>query len=473
MPAPTLTFHTLGCRLNQSESDTLATAFSKEGYQIVDNTTAAGVPVTAGVPTADICVINTCSVTESAEAKCRHIIRKTLRKSPNTFIAVTGCYAQVGVSALKKIPGIDLIAGTEYKMMLPSLVKQVEEKGVSKLSEPLVFHTPKIGQDDFSLPLPAHDLFYRHTRPNIKIQDGCDFFCTFCIIPFTRGRERSRKWDDVLLEASLWAAQGYQEIVLTGVNLGEYAAEGRGLADLVEALEAIDSLRRIRISSIEPTTVPLRLYDRMRDGKVCPYLHLPLQSGSNTVLSNMGRRYTREDYIRFVKEAFARVPDLCLGADVMVGFPGEEDVEFDETITLIESLPFAYLHVFPFSERKGTRVTRMNLPKVPSSTIKKRSQYLIDLSKKKRERFYQNAVGKSFDVLFEHRNEVGLFEGLTGNYIRVGVATDENLSGQIRPVRIEKVTDGLAYAVLHGGGLLLSHLPPLPQQINRRNHKKR
>jgi threonylcarbamoyladenosine tRNA methylthiotransferase MtaB len=428
-------FHTLGCRLNQSESDTLAAAFSKEGYQVVNH------------PTADICVINTCSVTESAEAKCRNIVRKTLRQSPNTFIAVTGCYAQVGVPALKKIPGIDLIAGTEYKMMLPSLVEKVREERLSKLSQPLVFHTTKIGTDDFSLPLPTHAVFNHPTRPNIKIQDGCNFFCTFCIIPFTRGRERSRKWEDVLLEASLWAAQGHHEIVLTGVNMGEYSSEGRGVADLVEALEAIEGLARIRISSIEPTTVPSRLYDRMREGKVCPYLHLPLQSGSNTILSNMGRRYTREDYIRFVEEA-CRVPDLCLGADVMVGFPGEGSVEFDETVALIESLPFAYLHVFPFSERKGTRVTRMGLAKVPSSTIKKRVHYLLDLSKKKKGLFYQNAVGRSFDVLFEHRNEAGLFEGLTGNYIRVGVATNENLSGQIRPIRIEKVTEGLAYGVL-------------------------
>ncbi|MEK7703000.1 MAG: tRNA (N(6)-L-threonylcarbamoyladenosine(37)-C(2))-methylthiotransferase MtaB [Nitrospirota bacterium] len=438
---PKVAFHTMGCRLNQSETDTLASSFFVEGCRVV-----------SADQVSDIAVINTCSVTESAEATCRYTIRKILRQSPKTFIAVTGCYAQVGVEALRKIPGIDLIAGTDHKMLLPALVLNAFRtsaaggKNFSKLSEPLVFHTPKISRDDFVLP--TYAAFAHQTRPNIKIQDGCDFFCSFCIIPNTRGRERSRQWDNILLEAALWAAQEHQEIVLTGVNLGEYTFEGRGLNDLIDALSEISGLARIRISSIEPTTIAPGLFEKMRNGKLCSHLHLPLQSGSDAVLSNMGRRYTREDYRVFVKEAMTVVPNLSLGSDVMVGFPGEGEAEFAETVSLLTSLPFSYFHVFPFSERKGTRVTRMGLPNVPATVIKKRVHHLLDLSKKKREAFYQQAVGESFDVLFEHRNEAGLFEGLTENYIRVGVATNENLRGKILPVRIEKVAGGVAYANL-------------------------
>jgi threonylcarbamoyladenosine tRNA methylthiotransferase MtaB len=251
-----------------------------------------------------------------------------------------------------------------------------------------------------------------------------------------------------LLEASLWVAQGYKEIVLTGVNLGEYSAEGRGLADLIVALESIEGLDRIRISSIEPTTVSPRLLDEMGVRKLCPHLHLPLQSGSNAVLSNMGRRYTREDYIAFVNAAMEKVPNLSLGTDVMAGFPGEGDAEFDETVSLIESLPFAYLHVFSFSERKGTRLTRMGLDKVPSRVIQKRACLLRELSHKKRDAFYRSAIGKTVEVLFEVPCASGLFSGLTGNYIRVGVQSHNNVSGQLLPVLITDVQDGIAMGVL-------------------------
>jgi threonylcarbamoyladenosine tRNA methylthiotransferase MtaB len=439
----TVSFHTFGCRLNQSESDTLASAFSRDQ--------AGFLPMAASTGGSDIAVINTCSVTESAEAKCRNLIRKIIRKSPHTFIAVTGCYAQVGVAALSNIPGIDLIAGTEYKMLLPSLIKKATGTTLSKLPQPMIFHTPKINRDDFTLP--AYAVFDHQTRPNIKIQDGCDFFCSFCIIPYTRGRERSRQWNDILLEASIWAEQGYKELVLTGVNLGEYHYEGKGLADLVEALEQIEGLARIRISSIEPTTLSPRLFDRMKNGQLCPYLHLPLQSGSNAVLSNMGRRYTREAYIAFVEEALDAVPGLCLGTDVMVGFPGEGEAEFEETVSLLEQLPFAYAHCFPFSERKGTRVTRMGLPTVSASTMKARSHRLLELSHRKKRAFYEAAIGQTVDLLFEGGNKNGVVEGLTANYIRVAVFAEGDLRHQILPVRIESITEeGLAWGVLEKQG---------------------
>lgn len=438
---PTVAFQTLGCRLNQSESASLGAAFFSDGFRIVDEAAPA-----------DLCVINTCSVTEQAEAKCRNLIRRILKTNPETFIAVTGCYAQVGVEALRKIPGIDLIAGTEYKMDLPLLIRKVSDgRGLPKRQAPMVFHTTKISRKEFTIKSdPAFDFA---TRPNIKIQDGCDFFCTFCIIPYTRGRERSRRMEDILLEVSIWAARGHREIVLTGVNLGEYRSQDRDLSDLIEGLEAIDGLRRIRISSIEPTTVSPRLLDQMAGSeKLCPYLHLPLQSGSDAVLAAMGRKYTRKEYYEFALEASEKIPNLGLGTDVMVGFPGEGEAEFQETVSLIESLPFSYLHVFPFSKRKGTRVNQMDLPAVHSSVIKKRSKFLCDLSRERRERFYRTVAGQTVEVLFEQKNEEGLFCGLTSNYIRVGVKSDDDLSGRLRPVRIVEAEGGLARGVVQEEG---------------------
>lgn len=432
-----VSFHTLGCRLNQSESASLGAGFYSAGYRVVDEA-------------ADLAVVNTCSVTEQAEAKCRNLIRKILKQNPKTFIAVTGCYAQVGLDLLRKMPGIDLIAGTEFKMDLPKLVEEVlDGRPPAKRSTPMVFHTPKISRSDFTIE--SYAAFDQATRPNIKIQDGCDFFCAFCIIPTTRGRERSRKLDDILLETSIWVARGHREIVLTGVNLGAYRSEGDDLADLIDALETIDGLHRIRISSIEPTTVSDRILDQMaRGGKLCPSLHLPLQSGSDLILSAMGRRYTRQEYIDFVQEAMARIPNLGLGTDVMVGFPGEGDEEFAQTLALIEALPFSYLHVFPFSRRKGTRVTKMDLPPVPSRVIKNRSRILCDLSRRRRKAFYSGAIGETVEVLFETRNEEGLFCGLTANYIRVGVESELDLAGRIGAVRIGTVADGLAKGRLIG-----------------------
>jgi threonylcarbamoyladenosine tRNA methylthiotransferase MtaB len=255
--------------------------------------------------------------------------------------------------------------------------------------------------------------------------------------------------EDILLEVAIWVARGHREVVLTGVNLGEYRSEEGDLSDLIEALEAIDGLSRIRISSIEPTTVSPRLLKQMaRSEKLCPYLHLPLQSGSDKILAAMGRRYTRKEYMEFVEEAVAKIPNLGLGSDVMVGFPGEGEEEFQETVSLIESLPFSYMHVFPFSRRKGTRVNQMDLPAVHSSVIKRRSKLLCERSRERRAHFYQTILGRTVKVLFESRDDQGLFCGLTPNYIRVGIASDQELSGLIRPVRIQEVSGGIARGTL-------------------------
>ena len=434
-------FYTLGCRLNQSESTSLASLFSHSGHTVMADGKA------------DLAILNTCAVTEAAETDCRRLIRKILRDRPDTLIAVTGCYAQVGMEALRRISGVDLIVGAEYKARLPALVQKTLGDGpIQKLQTPLVFHTPKVRHDDFTVDHAlAHYAAYDHTtRPNIKIQDGCDFFCAFCIIPYTRGRERSRMPSDVLLEASVWADQGRREIVLTGVNLGQYQSGGHDLVDLIHALGQIAGLARIRISSIEPTTVPSRLIDQMAQprGKLCPYLHLPLQSGSNRILSQMGRRYTRETYADFVRDTLAALPHLGLGTDVMVGFPGEEERDFEETLSLLESLPFSYLHVFPFSRRKGTRVMKQpHRPDVPAAVIKKRAVCLRECSMQMRRSFHEKHVGQTVEVLFERRDPSGLQTGLAPNYLRVGVQTTEDLAGQILPVEIRDANTSLALGV--------------------------
>lgn len=428
----TVSFYALGCRLNQSEAGSLAGGFAVAGFQVNETTDPS-----------DIAVINTCSVTHQAEVKCRGLIRRILRQNPRTFIAVTGCYAQIGIASLKNMGGVDLIAGTDHKMSLPSLVRQVIQEKAEKRTVPFIFHSPQINRDDFTVPDFA--VFDHHTRPNIKIQDGCDFFCSFCIIPTTRGRSRSRAFDDVLLEAQIWADRGHREIVLTGVNLGEYSSDGKDLVALIQALEQIERLHRIRISSIEPTTISDALIDWMAQSeKLCPYLHLPLQSGSDRVLTDMGRRYSVEDYKNFVAAAIQKVPNLSLGTDVMVGFPGEDEAAFQETVSVIESLPFSYLHVFPYSRRKGTRVMRSNLLSVHPTVIKARSKMLCVRSKEKRRAFYEKQIGREVDVLFETRNKEGLFCGLTANYLRVGIASKQDLSGCLKSVQVDSITENLA-----------------------------
>jgi len=441
--ALSVAFESLGCRLNHSESASLEGGFDAEVFRVVK----------AGQE-ADVVVINTCFVTAQAASKCRGLIRRILKKAPDTFIAITGCYAQADVDALTKLGGIDLIVGTEGKMTLPALLQKAFSQEVTfsndlpqKRPVPIVFHSAKISRDDFTIP--ALPVLETVTRPNVKIQDGCDFFCTFCIIPHTRGRSRSRQFKDVLREVFAWAARGYLEIVLTGVNLGEYDSEGYDLCDLIEAIEKVDGLKRIRLSSIEPTTIPDKLLNLMgRSQKLCSYLHLPLQSGCDRILSDMDRRYTNKEYRELALSAVEKIPNLCLGSDVMVGFPGEDEAAFQETLSLIQSLPFSYLHVFPYSKREGTRVTRTNFQSVDPSTIKARSAQLCSLSNERRQAFLTQSIGGEVDVLFENLNDEGLYSGFTENYIRVGVKTDKNLSGQIQRVRIDEATKKLALGSL-------------------------
>ncbi|MCE7977864.1 MAG: MiaB/RimO family radical SAM methylthiotransferase [Nitrospira sp. NTP1] len=393
---PRASLHTLGCRLSQSETAMLGDSLTRQGYRLVEY----------GEKT-DLLVLNTCSVTENAEKDCRYAVRKTLRHSPHAFVAVTGCYAQTGAAQLQTVPGIDLIVGTQFKMNLPDYLPAPTQ--LRKQPEPELRHSRTIDREDFVLPGTAYS---DSTRALLKIQDGCDFMCSFCLIPFARGRERSRVADDVLREARELAIHGYRELVLTGVNIGQYSYQGMELVDLLQALEAIPEVVRIRISSIEPTTIPERLLQHMAAStKVCHYLHFPLQSGDDGILHAMNRRYDVREYEALVGQALALMPDLGLGTDLMVGFPGEDEQAFANTMRMAGRLPFSYFHVFSYSSRPGT----------PAATV---------------------------SVLFEQGERDGFRTGTTANFTRVAVPADAVAAGSIHPVTITGIMDGLAYGHL-------------------------
>lgn len=421
--------HTLGCRLNQAETALLSDQLRREGYQVVE----------FGEP-CDLAVLNTCAVTEKAEVECRHLVRNLRRISPKAFVAVTGCYAQTGAEALQKMEGIDLIVGSQHKMELLRYLTSLERRPVPEL-----VHTRTIAREDFTIDGIG---VYDETRANLKVQDGCSFMCSFCIIPFSRGHERSRQLSDVVREAEGLVARGHREIVITGVNVGRYASAGLSLVDLVRSLEQVSGLARIRISSIEPTTISDELLERMAGpSKLCPYLHVPLQSGDDAILQAMNRRYSAREYTAFIEYAARRVPDLGLGTDVMVGFPGETDQAFDRTRALLTDLPFAYFHVFSYSPRPRTTSLKLQ-NRVASHTAKVRSQALCSLSRSKRLSFYHRHLGQTVPVLFEFRDKHGFFTGLTPNYMRVGVRAEADLTNQIRMVELHGTTDGLALGAI-------------------------
>jgi threonylcarbamoyladenosine tRNA methylthiotransferase MtaB len=412
--------HTLGCRLNQSESQLVKDQLERAGYTIVGITEPA-----------DVGIINTCTVTREADAKCRQAIRGFIRRNPDAFTAVIGCYSQMGAKAIAEIGGVDLIIGNEEKLSV------LDYLALGKNARPLVVRE-RIDKSDFSIQF-AGDTPYRR-RANLKIQDGCDFMCAFCIIPAARGRGRSRQYANLLDEARALAARGVREIVLTGVNIGTYRGPERDLLSVVDGVDEIPGIERIRISSIEPTTVPPGLFDRMADPAhaLLPYLHLPLQSGSDRVLRAMRRRYTVGDYLAFVETAHARVADLCLGTDIMVGHPQEDEAEFLETCRVFRENRFVYCHVFPYSERAGTAALRQP-GQVPVLERQRRSARLRRLSAERRYEFHRAHLGREMEVLFEDPR-AGVWPGLTGNYIRVVCQSREDLSNRRAVVRLDRVS---------------------------------
>lgn len=417
--------HTLGCRLNQAETTILGEGLRKQGYQLVE----------FGQPT-DLLVLNTCSVTEDAERASRYLIRKTLKHSPQAFVAVTGCYAQTGADGLRRHAGVDLIVGHQYKLDLPTFLPPIH--ALNKRPTPDVHHSRTMSREEFDLPDYGEP---DSTRALVKIQDGCSAMCSFCIIPFARGHERSRKSDDVVREAESLVARGFREIVLTGVNIGQYCQSGHDFCSLLRRLEPVPGLERIRISSIEPTTVTDELLDMLASSaKLCPYLHIPLQSGDDDILSAMNRRHSAQAYVSLIERAVAKIPNLGLGTDLMVGFPGETDEAFRNTLALAMDLPFSYLHIFPYSPRPGTAAFRLKA-QVPPTAVRKRSELLHEIAHGKRLAFYNRQIGTTASVLFESGVHDGYRLGITPNFSRVAVADAGDLHNQIRRVTITAATD--------------------------------
>jgi threonylcarbamoyladenosine tRNA methylthiotransferase MtaB len=413
---------TFGCRLNQAESSIFVRQFTDRGYEWV-----------ADSEHADLCIINTCTLTSRATSKCRRLIRSIIRRNPDVCIAAVGCYAQTGVAELREIEGLDYIVGTSDKMRLPEIIPSP-----AKLPAPVVVRH-RAERERFEIDVAGY--YPVHTRANLKVQEGCNFVCSFCVIPKSRGPARSRHFDDIIREARVLVDEGHRELIITGINVGTYEDRGRTLADVADALAELDGLARIRLSSIEPTTIEARLIDRIAEGgKLCPYLHIPLQSGDDRILERMRRRYTSKEFREFIDSVLDRVPAIGLGTDVIVGFPGEDEEAFRNTYRLVEAIPFNNVHVFSFSAREGTGAHRMS-DKLPGNAIAERSKVLHELGDAKRRAFYARQTGRRVRVLFEERNADGRFVGFTDNYTKVGVVTDRDLGNRIEDVRVTGVVD--------------------------------
>jgi len=418
-------FFTLGCRLNQAETALIGNSFRQKGYALVE----------FGQP-ADVCVINSCTVTEQADAKCRQLVRQVLRKNPETFVAVVGCYAQIGAEALRTIDGVDLIVGTQDKLRVIDFIDDP-----IKLPEPQIV---KSRMTNAPFTIATKTMAAPTTRANLKIQDGCDFMCSFCVIPFARGRARSRAFWDIQREAMQLVDAGHKEIVLTGVNIGTYQFEDKTFLDVVKMLLTIPALKRLRISSIEPTTIPNELIDLMADSEVlCPHLHIPVQSGDDGILAAMKRLYTAAEFLRFIELAEARVPDILIGTDIMVGFPSESDAAFQASCEALQNSPLAYAHVFTFSERGGTAATRLQ-GKVSAKIKKERSATLHRLSQEKKNSFYGRFLGRQLRVLTEERNEHGQWIGFSDNYLKVAVMSEALPANSLIMARLASLSEDTA-----------------------------
>ena len=418
-----VTFYTLGCKLNFSETSTLSRMFESDGYQKVDF---------ADSP--DIFIINTCSVTENADKKCRKIVREARSISPGAFIALVGCYAQLKPREISEIPGVDAVLGAAEKFRLMELLEGFERKNepvvlASKINEAIRFN-PSWSIND-------------RTRTFLKVQDGCNYGCAFCTIPLARGKSRSGMISNVVDSAKEIAGSGVKEIVLTGVNTGDFGIwNGRRkekFIDLIIALDEVEGVDRFRISSIEPNLLTNEIIEFVaKSNRFVPHFHIPLQSGSNKILQLMKRRYFTELYHERVRTIKQLLPNACIGVDVIVGFPGETEAEFLKSYTFINELNVSYLHVFTYSERPDTLAVKME-GVVPVDERHQRSKMLRNLSEKKRRRFYEDNLGNTETVLFENDIKGGMIHGFTRNYIRVAARYDPALINEIKTVTLARI----------------------------------
>ncbi len=402
MTARRVSLYTLGCRLNQAETALIGETFRARGYDVASHGDAV-----------DVAVIHTCSVTDRADSRCRQEIRRVRRKAPDAIVCAVGCYAQSDPAQVAAIDGVDLVVGTDRKYGLASIVETF-----TRGDEPEVIVDAR--PDGLRAEYPVAGFYPDQTRANLKIQDGCSFGCAFCLLPRVRGPARSRAFGDVVREAEALAERGHREIVITGVNIGTYADDGRDIVDVLHAVSAVDGVARVRVSSIEPTTIADGVLEWMATSdKACRHLHVPLQSGDDAILAAMRRVYTSADYAAFIERAVARVPGLGLGTDVIVGFPGESEAAYLRTKALLESLPFTYWHVFSFSPRIKTAAARRPDP-VDRAEIKRRSVDLRAAGDVVRRAVLANQAGREARVLCETIDDDGLRKGLTGDYVRVG-----------------------------------------------------
>jgi threonylcarbamoyladenosine tRNA methylthiotransferase MtaB len=373
-------------------------------------------------------VVNTCNLTSQATSKCRRKIRSVIRRNPDACVAAIGCYAQTDADNLKNIEGLDFIVGTADKLRLVEIIPEPV-----KLPEAQIVNT-KTDKDTFTID--AAGYYPWNTRANIKIQEGCDFVCAFCIVPRSRGRARSREFGDILRETRALVDAGHREIVITGVNIGTYRDGRYTMADVLNAMADVDGLDRIRLSSIEPTTIEDAVVDQMATGgKLCPYMHVPAQAGDDGILSAMRRRYDGAEFRRFIEDAIARVPGLGLGTDIIVGFPGEDEAAFRNSCDLMESLPWTNIHVFSFSARPRTTAYNMD-DQVSAEEIRNRSEAMHRIADRKKAEFYAGQEGRVLRTLFEERDAAGRWLGFTDNYVKVAVPAAGDLSNQLLPVRI-------------------------------------
>lgn len=421
-------FYTLGCKLNFSETATIARDFSAVDFERV-----------AFESPAEVYIINTCSVTDNADKKFKGLVKKALKQNPTAFVAAMGCYAQLRPEELAQVDGVDLVLGATEKFKLTAYLNDLTKKPKAEV------HSCEIEEADF---YEGGFSLGDRTRSFLKVQDGCDYKCTYCTIPQARGISRSDALENVLDNARKIAAQNIKEIVLTGVNIGDYGKGEFGnkkhehtFFELVQALDKIVGIDRIRISSIEPNLLKNETIDFVAQSqRFVPHFHIPLQSGSDAILKKMKRRYLSALYTDRVERIKKTMPDSCIGVDVIVGFPGETDDHFLETFQFLERLAVSYLHVFTYSERPNTEAALMDAP-VPQAIRNKRSKVLRALSVKKRQLFYDSQLGKTYDVLFESENKKGYIHGYTPNYVKVRTPWDPSLVNTIHSVRLTEIDE--------------------------------
>lgn len=416
--------NTLGCKTNQSDAASLAAELKGQGHKLISFKEKA-----------DVYIIFTCTVTGKTDYQSRQLVRQAISRNPQAQVIVTGCYAQTAPAALAAIPGVDFIVGVTEEARIPELM------GAGQKNKEVQIYVSPVEESSSFLERSA-PLATPHTRAFLKIQDGCEAFCSYCLVPYARGRNRSLPLPAVLTKIEELCQAGYQEIVLTGIHLGTYGTDlnpPQSLLKLLSALEDFPAAVRFRLSSLEPTEINSSLIELLATArKICPHLHIPLQSGDDEILKKMHRPYTSTFFAQLINTLYKSIPHLAMGTDIICGFPGEDDQAFQNTLNLLRDLPLAYLHVFPFSKRPGTPAAEFP-EQVPSSLIKERCQILRKLGEEKRHLFYKAYEGRVLLVLVEGKKEKGLWGGYSRNYIPISFAGADNLINQEVPVKVGPV----------------------------------